>query len=101
MSDCPHPCHFSLLARKFGKRDSNWLLNIRLRPEFFWACVRQRAAEALNAMTTAETLCALDNFIRERSILQHPFYRAWQRGELTSDQLATYSRVYYPHVAAF
>ena len=52
-------------------------------------------------MTTAETLCALDNFIRERSILQHPFYRAWQRGELTSDQLATYSRVYYPHVAVF
>ena len=43
----------------------------------------------------------MDHLIRERSILQHPFYRAWQRGELTSDQLATYSRVYYPHVAAF
>jgi pyrroloquinoline-quinone synthase len=52
-------------------------------------------------MTTEETLCALDDLIRERSILQHPFYRAWQRGELTPDQLATYSRVYYPHVAAF
>ena len=52
-------------------------------------------------MTTEETLRALDHLIRERSILQHPFYRAWQRGELTSDQLATYSRVYYPHVAAF
>src|SRR5438045_9035304 len=52
-------------------------------------------------MTTEETLRALDHLIRERSILQHPFYRAWQRGELTSDQVATYSRVYYPHVAAF
>ena len=52
-------------------------------------------------MTTEETLGALDDLIRERSILQHPFYRAWQRGELTSDQVATYSRVYYPHVAAF
>ena len=52
-------------------------------------------------MTTEKTLRALDDLIRERSILQHPFYRAWQRGELTSDQLATYSRVYYPHVAAF
>ena len=52
-------------------------------------------------MTTDETLRALDDLIRERSILQHPFYRAWQRGELTSDQVATYSRVYYPHVAAF
>jgi pyrroloquinoline-quinone synthase len=52
-------------------------------------------------MITEETLRALDDLIRERSILQHPFYRAWQRGELTSDQVATYSRVYYPHVAAF
>jgi len=52
-------------------------------------------------MTTEKTLRALDDLVRERSILQHPFYRAWQRGELTSDQLATYSRVYYPHVAAF
>ena len=52
-------------------------------------------------MTTEKTLRALDDLIRERSILQHPFYRAWQRGELTSDQVATYSRVYYPHVAAF
>jgi len=52
-------------------------------------------------MTTETTLGALDDLIRQRSILQHPFYRAWQRGELTSDQLAIYSRVYYPHVAAF
>lgn len=52
-------------------------------------------------MRTEESLRALDDLIRERSILQHPFYRAWQRGELSPDQLATYSRVYYPHVAAF
>jgi pyrroloquinoline-quinone synthase len=52
-------------------------------------------------MTTEKTLRALDDFIRQRSILQHAFYRAWQRGELASDQLAIYSRVYYPHVAAF
>jgi pyrroloquinoline-quinone synthase len=52
-------------------------------------------------MRTEETLRALDDLIRERSILQHSFYRAWTRGELTHDQLATYSRVYYPHVAAF
>src|SRR5438094_785216 len=52
-------------------------------------------------MRTEETLRALDDLIHARSILQHPFYRAWQRGELTPDQLATYSRVYYPHVAAF
>jgi pyrroloquinoline-quinone synthase len=53
------------------------------------------------SMRTEETLRALDDLIRERSILRHPFYRAWKRGELSHDQLATYSRVYYPHVAAF
>ncbi len=52
-------------------------------------------------MTTEKALRTMDDLIRERSILQHPFYRAWQRGELKPDQLATYSRVYYPHVAAF
>src|SRR5438067_10991777 len=52
-------------------------------------------------MRTEETLRALDDLIHARSILQHPFYRAWQGGELAPDQLATYSRVYYPHVAAF
>jgi len=52
-------------------------------------------------MTTEETLRDLDDLICERSILRHPFYRAWQRGELTPDQIRTYSRVYYPHVAGF
>jgi len=52
-------------------------------------------------MRTEKNLRALDDFIRERSILRHPFYRAWKRGELTRYQLAAYSRVYYPHVAAF
>jgi pyrroloquinoline-quinone synthase len=43
----------------------------------------------------------LDDLIQSRSILRHPFYLAWQQGTLTRDQLATYARVYYPHVAAF
>ena len=30
----------------------------------------------------AATLAALDRRIAERSILQHPFYRAWSAGEL-------------------
>ena len=52
-------------------------------------------------MTSEEVLRTLDDLIHQRSILQHPFYRAWQRGELTRDQLAVYARAYYPHVAAF
>ena len=48
-----------------------------------------------------DTLTALDALIQSRSILQHPFYVAWQKGTLTREQLATYARVYWPHVAAF
>ncbi len=52
-------------------------------------------------MRPQETLDHLDKLIQSRSILNHPFYTAWQRGELTHQQLATYAGVYYPHVAAF
>ena len=52
-------------------------------------------------MASADVLLELDELIRERSILQHPFYQAWEKGELTREQLATYARVYYPHVRAF
>jgi pyrroloquinoline-quinone synthase len=52
-------------------------------------------------MTTEGTLDELDARIAARSILQHPFYRAWSAGTLTRRDLATYARIYYPHVAAF
>lgn len=52
-------------------------------------------------MRPDETIRRLDEMIQSRSILAHPFYVAWQRGELTRDQLATYASFYYPHVAAF
>jgi pyrroloquinoline-quinone synthase len=46
-------------------------------------------------------LRALDELIRERSILRHPFYQAWEKGELTRAQVGVYARLYYPHVRAF
>lgn len=52
-------------------------------------------------MDTASVLAALDARIASRSILEHPFYRAWSAGTLTRQDLATYARLYYPHVAAF
>jgi pyrroloquinoline-quinone synthase len=52
-------------------------------------------------LNAAETLAALDRRIADRSILNHPFYRAWQAGTLTREQLAGYAREYYPHVEAF
>ena len=52
-------------------------------------------------MTANDTLDRLDDLIRSRSILEHPFYVAWNAGELTRPQLRRYAEVYYPHVAAF
>ena len=52
-------------------------------------------------MKFSDTLRRLDDLIRSRSILLHPFYIAWQRGELTRDQLTIYATIYYPHVASF
>jgi pyrroloquinoline-quinone synthase len=43
----------------------------------------------------------VDRLIEERSLLKHPFYQAWQRGELTQDVLRTYAGQYYKHVLAF
>ena len=48
-----------------------------------------------------DTLDDLDALVQSRSILRHPFYVAWQQGDLTRHQLATYARVYWPHVCAF
>ncbi len=39
--------------------------------------------------------------IDERSLLKHPFYQAWQKGELTQQHLRGYASQYYPHVLAF
>ncbi len=43
----------------------------------------------------------VDRMIEERSLLKHPFYQAWQKGELELDTLRTYAGQYYHHVLAF
>ena len=43
----------------------------------------------------------VDRLIEEYSLLKHPFYQAWQRGELTRDALRGYAGQYYRHVLAF
>ena len=43
----------------------------------------------------------VDRIIEERAMLKHPFYQAWQRGELTLDALRGYAGQYYHHVLAF
>jgi pyrroloquinoline-quinone synthase len=43
----------------------------------------------------------IDRLVEERSLLKHPFYQAWQAGELTLDALRGYARQYYHHVLNF
>lgn len=42
----------------------------------------------------------MDARVRERSLLGHPFYRAWSAGELSRDALAEYAREYFQLVQA-
>lgn len=44
---------------------------------------------------------AVEAVIGEKSLLKHPFYRAWQQGKLSMDDLRCYAKAYFPHVAAF
>ncbi len=53
------------------------------------------------ATTAAPIADEIDRLIEERSLLKHPFYQAWQRGELTLDALRNYACQYYHHVLAF
>lgn len=44
---------------------------------------------------------AIDSKVAERSMLSHPFYRAWTEGRLPIDTLRAYARQYFHHVEAF
>jgi pyrroloquinoline-quinone synthase len=52
-------------------------------------------------MTVQTLSAAIDAAVAERSMLSHPFYQAWEAGELTTDALAAYARQYFHHVEAF
>jgi pyrroloquinoline-quinone synthase len=52
-------------------------------------------------MNRREWLAELDCAIRDRSLLQHPFYQEWQAGTLSRERLRLYAEQYYLHVEAF
>lgn len=47
------------------------------------------------------TSAAIDAAIEQRSMLAHPFYRAWEAGALSKDALREYAKQYFHHVEAF
>ena len=49
----------------------------------------------------SDFIAALDARIARYDLLQHPFYQAWSKGELTRDELREYASEYWHHVSAF
>jgi pyrroloquinoline-quinone synthase len=49
----------------------------------------------------SDFFAALDARIDRYDLLQHPFYQAWSKGELTRDELREYASEYWHHVSAF
>src|SRR5918992_2100065 len=53
-------------------------------------------------MTPTEHIARrLDDATRPARILEHPFYEAWRKGDLTKDDLAFYAGQYWRQVEAF
>ena len=50
---------------------------------------------------TSINISELDQIVAERRLLDHPFYQAWNRGELTLDELRDYAGQYHAFEAAF
>jgi pyrroloquinoline-quinone synthase len=55
----------------------------------------------MRMVATTDIIDELRTIIDERSLLKHPFYQAWQRGELTQEHLRGYANQYWHHVLAF
>lgn len=55
----------------------------------------------MTAANTADFLAQLEARIGKYDLLCHPFYKAWDAGELTRDDLREYAQDYYHHVEAF
>jgi pyrroloquinoline-quinone synthase len=49
----------------------------------------------------SDFFAALDARVARYDLLQHPFYQAWSKGELTRDELREYASEYWHHVSAF
>ena len=53
------------------------------------------------APLTVSYLARLDALIEKYNLLNHPFYEAWSKGELSKTDLQRYAKDYFHHVLAF
>jgi pyrroloquinoline-quinone synthase len=54
-----------------------------------------------SSFQASDFFAALDARIARYDLLQHPYYQAWSKGELTRDDLREYASEYWHHVSAF
>jgi pyrroloquinoline-quinone synthase len=52
-------------------------------------------------VTATSYIDEIDTKVAAKSLLDHPFYRAWTKGELSLESLQDYAGQYYRHVKAF
>ena len=52
-------------------------------------------------MTPNQLWVEVEAILTKYDLLQHPFYQAWSKGELTAEELKSYGKQYLNHVAAF
>jgi pyrroloquinoline-quinone synthase len=58
-------------------------------------------ANANDLLTRSDFETSLLNAVMEYPMLKHPFYQAWNEGQLSKPVLAEYAKQYYAHVRAF
>ena len=56
---------------------------------------------SLITSTNAGFWSRFEERVRPFNLLQHPFYQAWSKGELTREDLREYAAEYWHHVSAF
>lgn len=52
-------------------------------------------------MTTSSFINHIDSEIKKHHLLNHPFYEAWNMGELKKETIREYSAQYFQHVSLF
>src|SRR5271165_6783268 len=87
--------HISDFRRAAGDRST---LNFIPTPE---TSMSLNLSHTSTSALSPSILGEIDARVASQHLLQHPFYQAWSRGDLSLEALRDYATQYYHHVAAF